>query len=129
LHISRPIIWFQRELFMLVVVKNNLENAFLFQSFILVFLALRFEGVDGTVEFLLGICLRIHDGCSKEDIESTFESLGDDLQNLGLSGANWTNNGNSFLPPHILNNTKTTMHLPRTLLKIHSFYDLLECLF
>jgi hypothetical protein len=114
---------------MLVVVKNDLENAFLFQSVIHVLLAMRFKRVNGTVEFLLGICLRIDDRCSEEDIESTFESLGDDLENLSLSRANWTNNGYGFIPSHMLDNTKTTMQLPLTLFKIHSLDDLLECLF
>ena len=64
---------------MLVVVKNYLENALLFQGIILVLLTVGFESVDWTVEFFLGICGRINNGCSKEDIESSFKSLGDDL--------------------------------------------------
>ena len=94
---------------MLIIVKNDLENAFLFQSIILVLLTLRFKGIDGTVKFFLGICGRVDNGCSEEHIESSFESLGDDLENLCLSRANWTNNGDSFIPSHMLNYTKTAM--------------------
>ena len=94
---------------MLVVVKNNLENAFLFQSIILVLLTLRLKGIDGTIKLLLCICLRVDDRCSEEHIKGSLESLGDDLENLSLSRANRPNNGYSFIPSHMLNNTKTAM--------------------
>ena len=70
---------------MLVVVQDYLENTLLFQSVILVLLTVRFEGVDWSIELFFGVSLGIDNRCSEEDIECTFQSLGNDFEDLGLT--------------------------------------------
>ena len=114
---------------MLIVVKDYLENTLLFQCFVLILLILRFKCIDWTIEFLLGKCLRIDSRGPENNIIRNFEGLGDNLEYLSLTRADWTNDCNSFLSSHVFNDTKIVILLPFTCLQLHGIDNFVKSFF
>ena len=119
----------QRQFFVLIVVKHYLENTLLFQCFVLILLILRFKCIDWTIEFLLGKCLRIYSRGPENNIIGNFEGLGDNLEYLSLTRADWTNDCYSFLPSHVFNDTKIVILLLFRQLKLHGIDNFVKSLF
>lgn len=106
------ILWAQTELLVLVVVQDYLEDALLLQCLVLIKLVRRLEGVDRSVELLLGEGLRIHAGQAEAHAVGNLERLRYDLQDLRLACAYWAHDSQSLPPPQVLNDGQALLLLP-----------------